>query len=312
MDYRLENISENEFEELVNSICQKILGIGIISFRKGKDGGRDGKFEGIAENYPSSKLPWKGKFIIQSKHTDNPIASCSDNNFQNMIKKDEIPKLKVLKANNEVDNYLLFTNRRFNADIGINLEKEIKNTVCIENVVIIGKETIHQYLNLHKNIVSAFNLNKYFLPFDFTDTDLKELVLEFHNQITKNQSDIRNKIKKIKDDCNYIEKELKNEKNKLGRDYFEYIKTNSLEYFSKIDIFLKDTINNELTEVYLNLTNELNNMILVKRDEFAQFEEIFVYIYQYVYNKNPQLKNKRRFINIFLHYMYFNCDIGVK
>jgi len=38
MNYRLEDISENDFERLVNMICHKILGCGVIEFSKGKDG----------------------------------------------------------------------------------------------------------------------------------------------------------------------------------------------------------------------------------------------------------------------------------
>ncbi|MBF0103134.1 MAG: hypothetical protein HQK77_19720 [Desulfobacterales bacterium] len=43
MNYKLEYISEDDFERLVNMICHEILGCGIIEFSKGKDGGLDGK-----------------------------------------------------------------------------------------------------------------------------------------------------------------------------------------------------------------------------------------------------------------------------
>jgi hypothetical protein len=59
-------------------ICQEILGCGLIEFSKGKDGGRDGKFIGTANQFPSEKDTWNGKFIIQAKHTENAIATCSD------------------------------------------------------------------------------------------------------------------------------------------------------------------------------------------------------------------------------------------
>ena len=93
MDYRLELLSDSTFENLVNRVCQEILGTGVISFSSGKDGGRDGKFTGTANKFPSEKSSWKGKFIIQAKHTENPIASCSDNDFNTIIDK-EIKKIK--------------------------------------------------------------------------------------------------------------------------------------------------------------------------------------------------------------------------
>ena len=39
MDYRLELLDEDTFEKLVNRICQNILGMGVVSFTPGKDGG---------------------------------------------------------------------------------------------------------------------------------------------------------------------------------------------------------------------------------------------------------------------------------
>ncbi len=115
MDYRLENLSEDDFEKLVNILCQKKLGTGTVSFSKGKDGGRDGRFKGTANSYPSDKDLWNGKFIIQAKHTTDYQASCSDNTFfgnKTSLINGEIDKIKKLKSNGEIDNYLLFTNRK--------------------------------------------------------------------------------------------------------------------------------------------------------------------------------------------------------
>lgn len=111
MDYRLELLSEDNFENLINRICQEVLGTGVISFSKGKDGGRDGKFIGVSQSFPSVTKHWNGKFIIQAKHTDNPIASCSDNDFQTITNK-EIKKIKKLKEENEVDCYLQIESTR--------------------------------------------------------------------------------------------------------------------------------------------------------------------------------------------------------
>ncbi len=313
MDYRLENISKDDFERLVNMICQKILGIGVIEFAEGKDGGRDGIFTGTAENFPSSKDSWKGKFIIQAKHVSSPIASCSDNSFQNKIEKEEIPKLKKLKANNKIDNYLLFTNRKFTGVKGIRLVDTIRKEVGIDNVEIIGKEFINSHLAQNKAIRDVFDLDKYTLPFDFTDTDLKELVVNFKNEINKSKHELKHSIDKIATDLRFIEKDIKNEKNKLSKVFFDNVmKENSLKYFSQIDDFLQNPINEELSETYLDIAMELNSIITIKRDDFLAFEEVFIYLYNYVKDRNEDLKRQKRFISIFLHYMYFNCDIGKK
>jgi len=313
MDYRLENISKDDFERLVNMICQRILGTGVIEFAEGTDGGRDGRFTGTAEKFPSSKDCWKGKFIIQVKHASSPIASCSDSSFQNKIIKEEIPKLKTLKANNELDNYLLFTNRKYTGIKGIEIVNTIRKEVGIDNVEIIGKEVINSHLAQNKTIRDVFDLDKYTLPFEFTDSDLKELVINFKDEIRKSKTELKDGIKKIKSDFRFIDKDIKNEKNNLSKKFFDnVIKEYSLKYFSQIDDFLQNPINEELSETYQDLTMELNSIITIKREDFLTFEEIFVYLYDYVKERNEDLKGKKRFISIFFHYMYFNCDIGIK
>jgi hypothetical protein len=61
MDYRLENLSDDDFEELINTLCQRFLGTGVVSFTKGRDGGKDGRLTGTANSYPSKSATWSGK-----------------------------------------------------------------------------------------------------------------------------------------------------------------------------------------------------------------------------------------------------------
>jgi len=312
MNYRLENTSEDDFERLVNMICHEILGCGTIEFAKGKDGGRDGRFTGTANKFPSESKPWTGKFIIQAKHSQNPIASSSDSDFQWQIKQKEIPKLKKLKVKNEIDNYLLFTNRKHTGIKGIELVEVIKQELGIENVEIIGIEVINRYLTIYKHIVKELNLNRNTLAFEFTDSDLKDLVTEFTKEIKIVKDDLITIINNLKQDFKYIEKDEKNIKNKLSKEYYDsIIKGSSLSHFVKIEEFLQNPINEELSNLYQDLCFELNNLIFVKRADYDEFEEIFVQIYNIVCQRNEKLKNKR-FIYVFLHYMYFNCDIGIK
>jgi len=92
MNYKLEYLSENDFEKLVNMVCHEILGCGVIEFSKG--------------NY-------------------------------------------------ELDNYLLFTNRKLSGVKGTSLVQKIKKDVGIDHVEIIGKEVINRSLSTfkHSNIL---------------------------------------------------------------------------------------------------------------------------------------------------------------
>lgn len=314
MKYRLELLSDDDFEKMVNTICEKILGTGVISFRKGKDGGSDGRFSGTANNFPSNSGNWSGEFVIQAKHTDNPIASCSDYGFEKKIVPEEIEKLKKLKASGELDNYLLFTNRKFTGVKGKNIRKEIIDRVGIDNVEIIGIETINSYLSSNKDIVKQYGLDKYNIPFDFSDEEIKQLIIEFKRQYPDIEDDIKEEVARVKYDYEKISIALKNEKNQLGETYYtEVILSNSLQYFDKIDTFLENPINKDLKDYYFDIVDELRDLIIVKREDFGAFEEIFVFIYKSVCESNDsRLKGKKRYVNTFLHYMYHTCSIGLK
>src|SRR5688500_15937980 len=64
--YDLTRLDSHTFENLVNFLVLKTLGLGSTGFGPGADGGRDGYFEGEAA-YTSESERWKGIWYIQSK-----------------------------------------------------------------------------------------------------------------------------------------------------------------------------------------------------------------------------------------------------
>ena len=64
--YELTRLDTKTFEHLANSLALHVLGSGHTMFGPGKDGGRDGYFEGTAP-YPSTADQWSGRWYIQSK-----------------------------------------------------------------------------------------------------------------------------------------------------------------------------------------------------------------------------------------------------
>jgi hypothetical protein len=138
------DLSDDEFEQLVNHICMKVLGTGTIVFAPGKDGGRDGTFAGTAQNYPSAIAPLSGKFVVQSKHTSNPVASCSDPEFDRILD-DEKPKLVELIKKGELDHYMVFTNRKKPAIKTIEKEKALKK-LGPKSANIFGIEQLREWL----------------------------------------------------------------------------------------------------------------------------------------------------------------------
>ncbi|MGD5955114.1 hypothetical protein QUU72_22590, partial [Xanthomonas citri pv. citri] len=118
---------------------------------------------------------------------------------------------------------------------------------------------------------------------------------------------------KITNDFKRPHIEIKNNINNLSNDYFEYIKKNSMMYFGKIKFFLEDPTNEKFLEKYLSTAREINNKIVCHRSDFSAFQKIFDAIYTYIVERaNYQLTFDKALIWVFLHFMYYNCDIGEK
>ncbi|OGE31534.1 hypothetical protein A3C59_05315 [Candidatus Daviesbacteria bacterium RIFCSPHIGHO2_02_FULL_36_13] len=306
-DYQIWRINDETFETLVVLICEQILGISAQKFSSRNDGGRDSRFEGTAQHVPSDAAPWSGRFIIQAKHTVNSNGSCSDPDFNSEVRK-EIVKVKVLKVNGEIDNYLIFTNRSLTGNTHSIICKKIKDETLVENVDLFGKERINLWLNKYDGIAEALNLNKLAIPLQFYEKDIKDLIQFFAENVTE----ISDRVNEAEQDIKRIPVEEKNKRNKLSEEYFEHIKKNSLSFFAQIDKFLKDPINRNELDKYQATIMELNSKIISHRNEYGNFEEIFDYIYDYILKKDDGTLDSRehRMIYILLHYMYYNCDLG--
>jgi hypothetical protein len=301
MKYPLENLTDTEFENLVALICSEILGTGTFIFSDGQDGGRDAEFNGIANNFPSKSKPWSGKIIIQAKHTQRNNASCSESDFQSILKTSVIPAIQKLKETNKIDFYLLFTNRKLSGVQHPKIEDIFDGKTEIENRLI-GLETIELWLKLYPSIAKALNLNKLLLPLSFDEEDLKEIINSF------------GKIDKKKGNLPEIPErdiEKKNQLNNLSKEYFNNSIKKNLIYLDQIRDFLMDPINLEYLDKYENTIDDINEEIIVHRDDFDKFDLIFNYLYKFIIENNPELKNNRNLVRLFLHYMYYNCDIGI-
>ncbi len=305
LKYPLHNMHDEDFEKLTALICEKILGIGTIIFSKGKDGGKDAKFTGRANSFPSETSPWEGKFIIQAKHTEKPVSRCSDSDFKLELKKKELPKLKKLKKEGKVDYYLLFTNRKLSGVQDGKIEDIIDEVVGVENCVF-GEDRIQLWLQTYTEIVKTLGLNKLLMPFEFYEQDLQEIVVAFSEAKISKEN-----LRAMQNDFTIIPIEKKNKLNSLGKEYFDNVLKKSYSDFEKIKSFLTDPKNEEYKKKFDNTVCDLQAKIFLNRDEFHAFEGIIEYLYDYMLDsKKPKLLSNRPLLRIFLHYMYANCFIG--
>lgn len=304
-----ENLTDEEFENLVIRICKEILGIGCKTFSAGKDGAKDSWFTGTAESFPSKAKPWSGTFNIQAKHTKIYNASCSDNDFsvnQTSVLAKEIKRLNEIKKTTPFNNYITFTNRKLTGE-KVALIKKLKVELGIENADIIGREQIDTYLTDHEQIAYQFGLHKFIAPLRFYEKELRDVIIVFTEQSKTISTEAKSYIKSF----TVIDKEKKNELNNLGKEYFEFLKNHSLQYFEEIEKFLRDPKNETYTRMYSNTISDLQGAITVQRNRFNEFELIIEHLVNYtVENNEEKLKDLRKIVRVFMHFMYFNCDIG--
>jgi len=306
--YPLHYINEDDFENLAALICGKILGEAVIPFAKGTDGGRDGRFHGKANSFPSVSEPWSGKIVIQAKHTTKENSSCSDRDFQKILKDDVVSAIERLKKEDKIEYYLLFTNRKLTGKQDEKIENLIDFKTNIPNVVI-ADEKIQQWLQAFPDIVKEAKLHDLLRPLYFDESDLKILIEEFHKALPVN-----NTLKENDLDKSFVEIEIKNELNKLSQDYFDNVIKKHYTHFDSIRAFLKDPINSKLKDQFDDLVDELNAKITIYQNEYFAFEKLLDELYDYVISNNTEFFNsgRKRLVRVFINYMYCNCFIGKK
>ena len=176
--FPLHDLGNDEFQTLVACICREILGTGTIVFATGKDGGRDARFEGCAQRFPSAASPLIGRFIIQAKHTANPVASISDADFTRDVKT-EAPKIKQLVNDGELEHYMVFTNRKVPANALVQLEANLK-ALGPKTVHVLGIEQIRDYLTLHTHIWQKLGFDRFDFPLRIQKQDITTTNRAFH------------------------------------------------------------------------------------------------------------------------------------
>jgi hypothetical protein len=300
--FPIHDLSDDEFEALVAAICYYVLGTGTIIFAVGRDGGRDATFTGTAAKFPSPAMALKGKFVVQAKHTQNPVASCADAEFGRILV-GEHPKITKLVKGGELEHYLLFTNRKKPAGDGTKKEKALRE-LGLASAHLLGSEQLRLWLTLHSEIWSKLGFDRFETPLRIQTEDITTVVTAFHAALDGKPLDGRG------EDFTYVPKPQKNKINKLSPGYWEEIRTRSLPYFKMIEDFLSNPRNIDFKDMYEDTADEIRRKLIAATPAFESFDEALTCIIDLVTANNPELRRRRRFATVFLHYMYYTCDIG--
>ncbi len=304
--YSLYLKNDEFFEDLVWHICSRLFGMGVSKFPPGKDGGKDGRFIGTAQAYPDTVAPWSGKIIIQAKHTKSINASCSTAEFKAIMNLEKT-KIKALKKKGELTHYICFTNRKRSGVKADELERALQKECDLENLVIVGIDTIEQWLAAYPDLIDRLQLAQPAPGLTIHPEDLEKIILHFDQNL-----DLFDANQLVQDEpmFQYTQLSLKNRINGLSDEYFtQFIEAESMPYMRTIDKFLKDPRNKDWLKRYNNVAFHLRHSYALHREHFKSFEMIFGDVLNRLH-LHGQIPGNERLASIFLHYMYCFCDFG--
>lgn len=313
MKYAYEDLSDGQFEELVVLLCQNLLGIAVQGFAVGPDGGRDAKFVGTANLFPSKAVPWVGTTIIQAKHTNGYNRHFAEHDFfsttaKNTVIGEEIPRIKKLRKNKQLDHYMLFANRRLagNAESQIRSFISQKCGIAESSIYLCGVEQLEVWLKQFSDVPGKANLDPVDSPLIVSSEDLAVVVEAMAVQ--------KNAILTVLDDppTTRVSYDEKNVLNNMTIEYANAQRKTFLKETSQIRTFLAAPENLDLLRRYESVVDEFQLKIIANRKDYQTFDKVMEHLVDLLFSRDPILRQHRhkRLTRAILFYMYWNCDIG--
>ena len=311
MKYAYEDLSDDQFEQLVVLLCRRLLGMGVQGFAKGVDGGRDAKFIGTAELLPSRAAPWEGTIIAQAKHCYGYNRSFSEGDFfsfksENTVIGKEIPRIMMLREAKQLDHYMLFANRRLTGNAESDIRAHLSKTCSIpeSSIMLCGLESLESWLKEFPDVPEIANLDPVDSPLIVSPDDLSEVVQAFARHMGGAAATLD------APPTPRIPYEKKNEINKMSAEYAKGLRKRYLKETAQVKIFLAAPENGELLRMYESVVEEFQFKIISKRKDYQSFDEVMEHLLDLLFARDPLLRANRKLTRVLLFYMYWNCDIG--
>lgn len=312
MKYAYEDMSPTQFEDVAISLCHDLLGAGVQGFAEGPDGGRDAKFVGTANEYPSSAAPWVGTVIVQAKHTNGLNQKFTDSDFYSKtaakagstVLGKEIPRIKRLAGAGKLDHYMLFSNRRLSGEG----ESEIRQRLSLEcgipeaSICLVGVEQIERWFKAYPSAADRASISPKDSPLIVGPDDLADVVEALASQMTQIDLDVA-----PVDRVAYADK---NRRNGMTAEYAKVLRRNYLRDSRQIQAFLADPINVAVLGRYLAAAEEFQLKIVAERSNFRSFDQLMNYLWDLLFGRDSTLRSNPHLTRAVVFYMYWNCDIG--
>jgi hypothetical protein len=311
MRFAYEDLSSEQFEDVVVAICQFLLGAGVQGFAAGPDGGRDAKFVGTAQLFPSTTAPWTGTVIAQAKHTNGYNKSFSDSDFysdsslETVIGK-ELPRIKRLRANKGLDHYLIASNRRLTG----NAESKLRSIIATQcglpesSVYLCGVEQIEVWLRRFPHAVTIAKVDPIDSPLIVNSDELATIV----EHLAQHLENAPAAPVLPTDRVSYVEKNMING---MTPDYARELRRRYLKETNQVKQFLAAPENATLLKQYESAADEFQLKVIAKRKDYQSFDEVINYIIDLLLARDPILRAHKRLTRAMVFYMYWNCDVGL-
>lgn len=313
MKYAYEDLGPDQFERLVVFLCQKLLGMGVQGFAKGRDGGRDAKFVGTAQLHPSTTAPWSGTVVIQAKHTNGYNKHFSETDFfnaksENTVVGEETPRIKALRDAKQLDHYMLFSNRRLSAGAETAIRAHISSTCGLPeaSIALFGLDDLERLLRSFPEVADQLDMDPVDSPLIVSPQDLAEVV-----EALARQKDVFSEVADTPP-TSRTPYEAKNAANNMTPAYAKAQRRRYLKETAQIRAFLAAPENEEILRAYEAVVEEFELKILAKRKDHQTFDEVLEYLLDLLFARDALLRQRphKPLTRALVFYMYWNCDIG--
>ncbi len=285
------------------------LGKGVQAFATGVDGGRDARFEGLADGFPSYSRPWDGISIIQAKHTYS-YGYFSDSDFsgdtETSVLNKEIVRAKRLHDEGMLDNYLLYSNRFLTANSNEALVRQLASGIGIptESIHLCGVEALDEAFREEPRLAQLAGINPLDGPLIVSSRELAEVVeaiaqgINFEFASADSRPQDRTSLAR------------KNELNAMTEKTSTRLMRNYGHLLRQIQKFLAEPGNARIRQIYVDCAEDFDLKIVAHKQQHHTFDSVFGRLVDILVSRDSLLGRNRRLTRAVVFYMYWNCDIG--
>ncbi len=313
MNIAYHNLSDRQFEELVIELCVELLGHGVQGFEAGKDGGRDARFSGTARLIPSEAEPWSGSIVIQAKHTEMLNKKFSESDFSGegdtSILGKEIPRIRAMIRDDELQYYMLFANRRLTGVAEPKIRKKIADATGLnaDRIRLYDTSELDRLVKRLPGSVDRADLNPAKSPPDIDPQDLAEVI----TKLARYKQELNDLMEGSEPPPEHrVSSREKNRRNRLREDYFKNVIRPKMVDFPAISSFLGHPDNQPYVKLYEDTASELEALLIAWTDPDVPYERLLETLITRLFQRDFDLRKDKRLTRTVVYYMYCICDIG--